>query len=462
MSKAKRNRIAILLGILLFCCILTFAVSQHEQQKELIKNSDAVILTLETDSVTALSWQYEETTLAFHKEETWLYDEDTAFPADEEKINGLLELFEEFGVSFVIEDVEDYSQYGLDNPVCTIAIATEEQQYNISLGNYSTIDEKRYVSIGDGNAYLISHDLFEDFELELSDLIKHDKIPDLTKASEIQFAGIEDYTIVYEEESDKTYCKEDVYFTDEKPLDTSGVNNYLNVLSNLTLSEYVSYNVTEEQLQAFGLLEPELTVTVLYEDDSEEDAGEQTFTFHIGRNQEELAAAEESDEEDAEYNVTAYARVGDSQIVYEITSLSYANLAEMTYDNLRHKEVLTASFDDIYQIDITLEEVNYTLTASEEEKTWYYDNEIDISDLQSAVEALTAESFTDEKPSGDAKEEIRFTVSLNNETYPHIEIQLYRYNGENCLAVIDGESVSFVPRSQVVDLIEEVNAIVLK
>lgn len=42
-----------------------------------------------------------------------------------------------------------------------------------------------------------------------------------------------------------------------------------------------------------------------------------------------------------------------------------------------------------------------------------------------------------------------------------MEIQLYRYDGTNCLSVVDGESVSLVPREQVVDLTEAVRAIVL-
>ena len=79
--------------------------------------------------------------------------------------------------------------------------------------------------------------------------------------------------------------------------------------------------------------------------------------------------------------------------------------------------------------------------------------------MQSALENLGAASFTDEQP--DQKEEISLTVHLDNETHPTVQIALYRYDGEQCLAVIDGTPVSLVPRSPVVDLIEAVNAIVL-
>ena len=38
---------------------------------------------------------------------------------------------------------------------------------------------------------------------------------------------------------------------------------------------------------------------------------------------------------------------------------------------------------------------------------------------------------------------------------------MYRYDGTNCIAVVDGEPVSLVSRSLVVDLVEAVNSIVL-
>ncbi|MBS6398247.1 MAG: DUF4340 domain-containing protein [Clostridiales bacterium] len=49
----------------------------------------------------------------------------------------MLEQFQEFGVSFIIEDVEDYGQYGLDDPVCTIKLETGDESYEILLGDFS-------------------------------------------------------------------------------------------------------------------------------------------------------------------------------------------------------------------------------------------------------------------------------------------------------------------------------------
>lgn len=133
-----------------------------------------------------------------------------------------------------------------------------------------------------------------------------------------------------------------------------------------------------------------------------------------------------------------------------------------SYNDLRHQEVLTADFSDITGFDVTLEGTLYQITSTGEgdDKVFAYDEEeMETSDLQSALENLIASGFTDEEPT--EKEEISLTVYLDNENYPEVQIQLYRYDGEQCLAVVDGEPVSLVPRSSVVDLIEAINAIVL-
>lgn len=479
----RSKKIYILLLVLILACAATFGVMQYEEYKEKISNSDEIILEISPDSVQALSWEYESETLAFHKDEKWLYDGDENFPVNEDRIKALLEQFEAFGVSFIIEEVEDYGQYGLDDPICTISLETEEESYEILLGDYSAMDSERYVSIGDGNVYLVQNDPLDYFDATLADMIEHDEVPSLDVVTEIQFAGAENYSITYEEDSADTYCEEDVYFTEQNgkkvPLDTSSVKGYLSGIQYLSLADFVAYNVTDEELEEYGLDEPELTVTVAYVCTSENEDGEEeevsdTFILNISRDPEEKAAAEEAaaeedgeeneetDEEDEEEEITAYARIGDSQIVYMVSSDDYLDLMEASYDDLRHQEVLTADFRDIYEIEISLEGNEYTITSEkdDEERVYYYqEEELDIDDLELALNNLTAARFTDEQP--DQQEEISLTVYLDNENYPQVRIELYRYDGSNCLAAVDGEPVSLVGRSKVVDLIEAVHAIVL-
>lgn len=498
MSRSKK--IYALLGVLLFVCLAVFGVSKYEERKEQIKNSDEIILEIAGDEVTSLSWEYKgesgEEALAFHKEEKWTYDEDEAFPVDEEKIAGLLEQFEQFGVSFIIENVEDFGQYGLDDPVCTIKLETEDIAYEIQLGDYSAMDSQRYVSIGDGNVYLVKHDPFEDFEVTIRDMILNDKIPEFSDVVEIQFAGVENYSVTYEEESSHTYNKSDVYFSTQEgtvcPLDTSNVNSYLQTVRDLELTDYVSYDATEEELAEYGLDNPELAVTVRYtvedadngkEEGTQNNDGKEsdTFTLYVSRDaiikesdaqkaveteetaerEEEKEETETVDEENTE-EIPAYVRVGDSKIIYQISENSYQDLMDASYNTLRHQEILPADIKDITQLDISLDGVNYTLTSEteNEETIWYYqEKEVDVSELKSTLMLLEADGFTDENPN--QKQEAALTVHLNNENFPTVQIELYRYDGSHCLAVVDGKPLAFVGRSSAVDLMEAVNGIVL-
>ena len=75
------------------------------------------------------------------------------------------------------------------------------------------------------------------------------------------------------------------------------------------------------------------------------------------------------------------------------------------------------------------------------------------------MESLTASEFTEERPA--EQQEISLVVHLDNETFPEVTVTLYRQDGASCLAVVDGESVCLVDRSDVVDLMEAVRAITL-
>lgn len=466
--RKKERTLCILLGVFALVCIAAVLVSRHEEKVEQIKNSGETILAIPTDTVTALSWTNEDGTFSFTKDGAWVYDGDSAFPVDEEKISNLLSQFENFTAAFVIDDVEDYTQYGLDEPVCTIHITAGEESHTVELGDFSKMDEQRYISIGDGKAYLVSHDPLDEFGAVLRDLIRDDTIPEFDTVKQIAFSGEESYTIRYDE-AGTSICADDVYFTDGTPLDTDTVNEWLTALRSLDLTNYVSYSATDEELQTFGLDNPALTVALDYssadQDGNDTDSG--TLILHLSQNPEELAAYNEAVDADADElpSVTCYARVGDSQIVYRISDYAYTELTAVSYDTLRHQKLFPADFTAVTSVDVTLEGETYTFTYTppEDENAegiWTYkDAAFDVYDLRAALQALTASSFTDESPGG--QEEISLTVHLDTESFPTFTLALYRYDGETCLAAVDGNPVAFIPRTQAVALAESVRAIVL-
>lgn len=471
----RYKRVLILAAVLVVACIATFALTRYEEEQEQIRTSDEIILQIPSDSVQSLSWEYSGGgSLAFNKTDNgWKYQDDEAFPVSEEKVMDILEHFEEYGVTFVISDVTDYAQYGLDEPECTLHLATSERSYDIKMGDFSKMDEQRYIDIGDGNVYLVGEDPMDYVDSNLSSMILHDDTPGFEKVVDITFAGAENYTIVRTDDSTNTYNPEDdIYFVERDgktiPLNTPSVRTFLNTITSLDLLTYASYNVSEDELKTFGFDNPILSVTVnyTYTNDDDETVSD-TCVIHISENPEERAA---SDANVAEGNtataVTKYVRIGDSQIVYTMDDTDFAILKAASYDDLRHKTLFWGDFEIVKQIDITLEGEEHSIVSKLEgeedaqELIWYYgETELDISDVQTALEALSADSFTDELPS--KAEEICLTLHLDNENFPTVEIRLYRYDGSMCLAVVDGDPVSLVSRSSVMELVEAVQAIVL-
>ena len=467
----RYKRLMVLAAVLVVVCVATLALTQYEEKQEQIKNSDAVILEIASDSVQSLAWTYSGGGgLAFSlADDHWEYQDDAAFPVSEEKIMKILSHFEAYGATFVIENVDDYGQYGLDDPECTLSITTEAQAYEIRIGDLSKMDEQRYIDIGDGNVYLVSGDPLEYVDSALSTMIEHDDTPGFETVVDITFAGSENYTIVRSDDSADTYnSADDIYFVERDgktvPLNTASVRQYLNTVTALDLLTYVTYNATEEELKTYGLDAPELSVTVnyTYTNDDNETLSD-TCVFHISENPEERVAAEEAIAAGSNAGtVTKYVRIGDSQIVYTMDDVDYAILTAAAYDDLRHKEVFWADFEIVTQIDVTLEGEAHSITSAveDDERVWYYGEAgLEIDGLQAALEALTADSFTDEVPTG--VEEISLTLHLDHENFPTVEIRLYRYDGSFCVAVVDGEPVSLVERSDVVDLAEAVQKIVL-
>lgn len=455
----KRNkRLLILLAVCAAVFIGAFAVSRIQEHVENIRASGETVLSVSPETVTALSWKTESGSFSFRREETWIYDGDENFPVSDDAMEERLAPFENLTAAFIIDAPENLADYGLKNPECTVTLQTEEKTWEILLGATSTIDEQRYFSIGDGKVYLASEDMRELYDAELPDLIQNDAVPALDNVTEIRISGEETFTVQYREDGN-SFRDEDVYYGNrdgqELPMDTDLIESFLSDIRYLSLEDYVTYHASGEELASCGLDSPAMTAEITF---SPEEGRTETFTVSVSPD----PAAE--DGEEADY----YARVGQSGILYKISSSYGLRLTEAGFDTLRHQEVFPAEFDSVTRLDVTLDGSEYTLscltedgeaeTDSDGNRVFRYrGEEADITALESALSALTAESFTSEAPAG--KEELSLTAALTSGQT--VTLALYRRDGETCLAAIDGVPLALVSRSAAIALVEAVYGIVL-
>lgn len=445
----KGKRLGALVAVLALVCVGAGWALNYEETQEQIWESGEVILAIATEDVTAVSWENEKGSWALAKTDGVWHDEaDEAFPVDTKKVEAMLKPLEALGAGFVIDEPEKGSDYGLDTPEGTITVTYGAETATLTLGALSRMDEQRYLEIGDGKVYLVTHDPLEEFSAVRDDVMQHDAIPDFSQVEEVVFYGAENYTLRYDPEVE-SLCAEDVYFAGETALDSGKVESYLNVLKGLSLEDYMTYTAGEEDLSRYGLNEPELEAEVRYSTESG-DSG--SFTLAVSRDPET--------EEDAE-SITAYVRVNDSEKVYRVGQGTYKNLLNAGVDDLRHSRIFTGEEEEITGVNVHLEGSEYRFeSGGEEGDLWRWgETEFDAEALKRALTDVEAGAFTDQEPSG--KEELRLELELDNETFPSLELTFYRLDGENCLAQVNGKTICTVARSQVIELAEAVNAVVL-
>ena len=155
----RTKQLTILLLILAVLCLAIVVATGVERHMDSISATSEEILALSADELTGISWTNGETSLSFTQiDGVWQDASDGEFPIDQDKMADLLAHFESVTASFIIEDVEDFTQYGLASPTGTVTLTTADGETVLELGDYSTMDSKRYVTLGTGTVYLIEDD----------------------------------------------------------------------------------------------------------------------------------------------------------------------------------------------------------------------------------------------------------------------------------------------------------------
>lgn len=159
---------------------------------------------------------------------------------------------EELTSSKTIEAPDDLAEYGLDEPECSISV-TAEAETTIDIGGETSLDGLRYVSIGDGNVYLVSSDLLTNFSCGLYDLVSKEAIPDMSDLVSLTVetaSGTLD--IEYLEDSGLAYTDRYTWFSladgEYTALDNELTEDLVSLVTGLSWGECVDYDAVEALL----------------------------------------------------------------------------------------------------------------------------------------------------------------------------------------------------------------------
>jgi len=469
----KRTRSLIIAAAVLVLLIVgTVVVKKVEKHVDSINTIDETIISLSQDNIEKVKWVYSDETLTFEKQDgEWADPEDSNFPVDQDKMEKFLDNFEDVHASFIIEDVEDFGQYGLDMPEAVITFTLADSELEVKLGDFSVMDSKRYVSIGDGKVYLIDTDLLEDISVERDSFILNDKLTDLSQVTNISVTGESSAEIVYDEENYYTYTNFYNYYLhtgDEyKPLSEASAKDFIENITDLSLKTFATYTASSEDLSKYGLDNPAFKVTVTGEKktDSDSDTVETaSYIVNVGY----VIDTDTKVEEGEEPAKLVYVRVGDSEIIYSVDQSVYDTLVADEYKDLRPATVLYVQKDDIKSVGTTLEntEISIEYEASEDKDSKedagdFYLNgyTVALDDLVSALNDLNVKDSDASKKS--TVLELETNINVNTDKYSEVNLKIYRYDGDYCYVELNGEAVGLIERSKMVAVKENVMKLLL-
>ena len=161
-----------------------YVTSQEEKETE--ENDTSVdLVSLEADDITAVSFTADQDNVEFDKkDDTWTEKSDANFPVNQDTVDSAVKGVASLTADQEISDVEDMSQYDLDNPQNTITLTTADGDTTLEVGMESS-NNQYYVKKADDdkNVYLVSSSSIEPFMGTLYDFAESGTFPSVTSAT---------------------------------------------------------------------------------------------------------------------------------------------------------------------------------------------------------------------------------------------------------------------------------------
>lgn len=382
-------------------------------------------------------------------EEKMTGTETTIVDVDQELLDEIAENLSNITSDKMVEEVQSLGVYGLSEPQYNITAETEDETYEIAVGDETFSDGEVYISIGDDYVYPTDAGLIDDISYSLLDCAQKEEIPEMESISSVSVNNEDTLDIIYVEDSGYCYSDAYTYYLKDgesyQNLDNENTETMFTTLSDFAWEECVDYYAEDSELSSYGLDEPDAEVSIVYtpaeeEDDSEDadseesleettddstDSAEQTFSYEVGT-------------ADSAY----YAKLKDSNIVYSISEDVYNAAVNASYDELKPDEIVLLDWDTVDSVEIELDGNVYTVDLESNE-----DDETSVPEEEPAL--------------SNNKTELSLTFHRNTEEYSTVEVVFYQYNGSYCIAALNGDELNYVDRSAVVDLKEAVNSVIL-
>ena len=426
-----------------------YVTSQEEKETE--ENDTSVdLVSLEADDITAVSFTADQNEVEFDKkDDSWTEKSDANFPVNQDTVDSAVKGVASLTADQEISDVEDMSQYDLDNPQNTITLTTADGDTSLQIGMESS-NNQYYVKKEDDdkNVYLVSSSSIEPFMGTLYDFAESGTFPSVTSATITDVKVDKENSYELTQDADNLFWNVSDGKTTEKA-DTTKAGTVTSAIGSLAYDKFVDYNCTDDS--KYGFDNPYAVITVKYteeeavesDEDSEEstdaDTEESTTDEAAADTSEDADASDEDSSEDEQETQTVektltiyvgdetgddrYVKVDDSKEVYTITKDSLTDILDSTMSDFYNLTVSYVSSNDLDSLEVqsaegdhTINVVTETVKAEDEDTTDDTDSDTtDESSTETSDESSTDTDSSDESSSDDEEETTTTTYKLDGE-----------------------------------------------
>ena len=426
-----------------------YVTSQEEKETE--ENDTSVdLVSLEADDITAVSFTADQNKVEFDKkDDSWTEKSDANFPVNQDTVDSAVKGVASLTADQEISDVEDMSQYDLDNPQNTITLTTADGDTSLQIGMESS-NNQYYVKKEDDdkNVYLVSSSSIEPFMGTLYDFAESGTFPSVTSATITDVKVDKENSYELTQDADNLFWNVSDGKTTEKA-DTTKAGTVTSAVGSLAYDKFVDYNCTDDS--KYGFDDPYAVITVKYteeeavesDEDSEEstdaDTEESTTDEAAADTSEDADASDEDSSEDEQETQTVektltiyvgdetgddrYVKVDDSKEVYTITKDSLTDILDSTMSDFYNLTVSYVSSNDLDSLEVqsadgdhTINIVTETVKAEDEDTTDDTDSDTtDESSTETSDESSTDTDSSDESSSDDEEETTTTTYKLDGE-----------------------------------------------
>ena len=351
--------------------VKAYVAKQEAADTESAEEENPEIISIASADVKSIKFVIDKKEVTFEKDgDSWVKSDETDFPVDQDKIDTLVSSLNSIKAERTLENVEDASEYELDQPENTITVTTEDGKTTvIQLGMENDSTSQEYIDLNEDSStvYVVSNSTFSSFEGTLYDFAKSGVFPtvDSSTVSKISVDGKDSSYVVEKDENNFWNITGD---GETEKADSAKATSLASTLSSVAYASYVNYNCAEDELSQYGLDKPYAEITVDYQEEVEkestddeneaENGDEEVSEASEDENQGDETADSETDgseslDEDADSETDGNESSDEDVDVADAEAVENENTDETADDNVEAEDTDVTESDDEAGVETT-------------------------------------------------------------------------------------------------------------